>query len=65
MRASLAILHSAAEEIPRENDIFRALYFPSIFRREDTISSAVGETYKWLLYTESSLHTVKVFRVRG
>ncbi|KAL4949686.1 hypothetical protein BDW69DRAFT_173846 [Aspergillus filifer] len=59
MRASLAILHAAAKEIPRENDILRALYFPSIFRREDTISFAVGETYQWILYTEGSLHAVE------
>ncbi|KAL4799962.1 hypothetical protein BDV19DRAFT_354101 [Aspergillus venezuelensis] len=59
MRASLASLHSTAKRIPLENDILRALYFPSIFRREDTISSAVGETYQWLLHTEGSLHAVE------
>ncbi|KAL4964623.1 uncharacterized protein BDV14DRAFT_174445 [Aspergillus stella-maris] len=59
MRASLAHLHSTAKRLPRENDVLHALYFPSIFRREDTISSAVGETYQWLLYSEDSVRCVE------
>ncbi|KAL4943937.1 hypothetical protein BDV06DRAFT_125145 [Aspergillus oleicola] len=54
MRTSLARLHVTAKEVPRENGVLRALYFPSMFHREDTISSAVGETYRWLLAGQGS-----------
>ncbi|RDW74622.1 uncharacterized protein DSM5745_07284 [Aspergillus mulundensis] len=49
MRASLSLLISRANEIPRENDILRALYFPSMFRRDDAIGPAVGDTCRWFV----------------
>ncbi|KAL4927034.1 uncharacterized protein BDV17DRAFT_292927 [Aspergillus undulatus] len=54
LQASLATLHLIAKEIPRENGVLRALYFPSMFRREDAISSTVGGTYRWLVEIERS-----------
>ncbi|KAL4900662.1 hypothetical protein BDW74DRAFT_188097 [Aspergillus multicolor] len=49
IRTSLSVLVSSARDIPRENEILRALYFPSMFRRDDTIGPVVGDTYRWLV----------------
>lgn len=59
IRGLLDVLNSTAAHIPLENEIFRALYFPDLFRRDDTIASAVGDTYRWLLENENSRYSQK------
>ncbi|KAL4885296.1 hypothetical protein BJY04DRAFT_214631 [Aspergillus karnatakaensis] len=53
-RSLLSSLQTKATEVPHENDILRALYFASMFRRDDTINPAVGNTYRWLVEDDQS-----------
>ncbi|KAI9373547.1 hypothetical protein BJX61DRAFT_375576 [Aspergillus egyptiacus] len=38
-----------AKQIPKENEILRSLYFPSMFSRNNTISHTMRDTYRWLV----------------
>ncbi|KAL4786839.1 hypothetical protein BJX76DRAFT_365056 [Aspergillus varians] len=65
IRTSLMELRLSATEIPRENDILRALYFPSMFRRDDAIGPAVGYTYRWLVEYDDSSQSSEGIESRG
>ncbi|KAL4874109.1 hypothetical protein BDV12DRAFT_159082, partial [Aspergillus spectabilis] len=49
IRSSLATLRTSASQISRENEILRALNLPNMFRRDDSIDPAIGNTYRWLV----------------
>ncbi|KAL2815415.1 hypothetical protein BDW59DRAFT_166821 [Aspergillus cavernicola] len=44
--------------IPGENEILRALHFPTMFYRDDTIDPAVGGTYRWLVQNSPDFSVV-------
>ncbi|KAL2832681.1 hypothetical protein BJY01DRAFT_253789 [Aspergillus pseudoustus] len=54
IQSSLRALQQSASQIPRENETLRALYFPSMFHRDDAIQSAAGGTYRWLVGDDGS-----------
>lgn len=41
-------LNSLGQIMPTQNRILRQLYFESIFRREDAVVHAAGETFQWI-----------------
>ncbi|KAJ0117532.1 hypothetical protein J7T55_003950 [Diaporthe amygdali] len=46
-------LYALVQAMPSQNQILRRLFYRSIFRREDEVIDATGDTFKWVFETAS------------
>lgn len=46
-------LNSLVQTMPSQNQILRRLFYRSIFRREDEVITAEGDTFRWIFSTTS------------
>ncbi|KAI3394054.1 hypothetical protein diail_3273 [Diaporthe ilicicola] len=48
-------LSSIVQAMPSQNLILRRLFYRSIFRREDEVMNAAGETFRWIFSTSTGI----------